>query len=216
MKQERKKINWLSVWAWVVWPAAVWACIAFLLAVLLTSCQTINDHESYAERHRIESMMQWMDSVMTDRQTSVQDSSWRETVIRELQSIKERHDTSRVTVVDTAGNVVREKIVITNTTEVSNEKHERELEGMRHSIECMDSTVARQSQQLSRMDSLLQQRDHERTVVEQEPWYSRLWQKVKFVLIGIVIGILIVLGRNIWNDFRRIAKWGIGKIYSRF
>lgn len=183
--------------------------------MVLTGCRTVSVSERDTEHHYLETWLSQLDSIVSRSQTVVADSSWRERFISELRSIREKTDTSRTLVVDTAGRVVKETLIINNTRETTNERYEREIEGLRHSLERMDSTMVVQSLTISRMDSLL--RDHEKTetVVEQQPWYRRWWHKIKFILIGIVIGILMVLGRNIWNDFRRIAKKGIDIIHSR-
>lgn len=191
--------------------------IFMLLAavMVLTGCRTVSVSERDTEHHYLETWLSQLDSIVSRSQTVVADSSWRERFISELRSIREKTDTSRTLVVDTAGRVVKETLIINNTRETTNERYEREIEGLRHSLERMDSTMVVQSLTISRMDSLL--RDHEKTetVVEQQPWYRRWWQKIKFILIGIVIGILMVLGMNIWNNFRRIAKKGIDIIHSR-
>lgn len=180
----------------------VYMMIVVLAVLGLSSCRTVSEHDSYAERHRIETMMNRMDSVISKSQTVQQDSSWRETVIRQLESIKERNDTNRTVVLDTAGNVIRETITIIREREVSSESDRLEREGMRHSIEKMDSTISVQNEKLSRMDSLLQERTKEKVVEKKTPWYQRLWNGFRFILIGLVAGIVVaVLTGRLWKSW---------------
>lgn len=168
----------------------VFMCL--LIVFLLAGCKTVTDKESYIENHRIESLMERMDSLISKSYVVQQDSSWRETFIKELQSIKEKSDTNHIQVVDTAGNVIKETIIINNLKEVTNERYEHEIEGLRHSIEQMDSTIAVQSQQLSRMDSLLQQKSKETTIEKKQSWWDSLLQNVKGIIIGIVFGGIMI------------------------
>ena len=164
----------------------MFACL--LIIFLLTGCKTITNEESCHDIHHMEILMERMDSLISMSYVVQQDSSWRETFIKELQSIREKSDTNHIQVVDTAGNVIKETIVINNLKEVTNERYEHEIEGMRHSIEQMDSTIAVQSQQLSRMDSAFQQMIKETTIEKKQSWWDGLLQNVKGIIIGIVFG----------------------------
>ena len=89
----------------IIYYGLVYVIFASVLS-LLASCRTINSHDSYAERHRLESVLNRMDSLWQQSQTTVQDTSWHETFIRKLQSIREHNDTSHTVMVDTAGIVI--------------------------------------------------------------------------------------------------------------
>lgn len=162
-----------------------------LLLFVLTGCKTVTSTESYVEKHRIDSLVERLDSVISKSKITEKDSVWHEIVIKELQSIKEKNDTSHTVVVDTAGKVIKETIVITNTKEVNSERDRQEITYLRHSIERMDSTIKAQSEQISRMDSLVQQ-SHKETVVEKKSWWKGLWGQVKGILIGIVLCLVFV------------------------
>lgn len=157
-----------------------------LLLFVLGGCKTVTNTESHVEKHRIESMMERMDSLIKTSMTVIQDSSWHETVIRELQSIRERNDTSHFVVVDSAGKVIKETVTIVREREVSSERDRQEITYLRHSIERMDSTIAAQSSQISRMDSLLQQ-SHKETIVEKKSWWKSLWEQIKGILAGFIL-----------------------------
>ena len=163
-----------------------------LLLFVPTGCKTVSNTESYVEKHQIESLFNKMDSVLSKSQTVVQDSAWHETVIKEIQSIRERNDTSHYVVVDTAGKVIKETIVINNTKEVSSERDRQEILFLRHSVEKMDSVLSVQNEQICRMDSLLQQSSKE-TVIEKRPWWKSLWDQLRGIIIGIVLCAVVVV-----------------------
>lgn len=123
----------------------------------LVGCKTIKQSESTIDKHYIETLMQRMDSFAKYKQVIQVDTSWHKTFIKELQSIKEKSDTSHMVVVDTIGNVIREKIIINNTREVTSEKERKELEFVRHSLEKMDSTLSVANERIMKLDSAYQQ-----------------------------------------------------------
>lgn len=167
---------------------------AMILALfLLCSCKTVTNTESYVEKHRIESMMAKMDSIISRQQTTIQDSTWRETVIKELQSIKERNDTSHYVVVDSTGKVIKETIVINNTKEVVSEKDRQEREVMIKKIERLDSVISIQNEQISRIDSLLQQSAKTQTIEKKMSWWQKAWQQSKGMLMGVVITLIVLM-----------------------
>ena len=171
--------------------------IACILAIfLLIGCRTVTNEESYVESHRIESLVSKMDSIISKSHTVQQDSSWRETIIKELQSIRERSDTNHVVVKDTAGNVIKETLIINNTKEVTSESTMLIMEGLLHKMEKMDSTIAVQNEQISKVDSLLQQINKETTIEKKQSWWDSVWQHTKGILIGIVFsGIVFIILR---------------------
>jgi len=164
-----------------------------LAVVVLVGCRTINNEESYVERHRLESMIERMDSLVSRSYVIQQDSSWRELVMRQFESIKEKSDTSHIQVVDTAGNVIKETIVINNTREVVSEKERQEIVGLRHSVEKLDSTVTVQNEQISRMDSLLKESVKEKTIEKQLSWWQKIVMQWKGMLLGLAIGVVVLL-----------------------
>lgn len=166
---------------------------AMILALfLLCSCKTVTNTESYVEKHRIESMMAKMDSIISSQHTTIQDSTWRETVIKELQSIKERNDTSRYVVVDSAGKVIKETIVINNTKEIVSDRDRHEREVMMQKIERLDSVISIQNEQISRIDSLLQQSQKEKTIEKKQSWWQKAWQQSKGIMIGVVLTLIVL------------------------
>lgn len=150
--------------------------MAFALCSLFTSCTTQKTVTSDTTDHRVTDLMQRMDSLMSVYSVVQQDSTWRQEILRQFQSIRERSDTSHTVVQDTAGNILRERIVINNTREVRSETDHQELTVMSHRLEQMDSTMQVMRQQLSHSDSLLQQSRKEtvRTVETPATWWHNL------------------------------------------
>ena len=173
-------------------------CIALILCALLGSCSTPKLVSSESSDHRIENIIQRMDSMMASHTVVQQDSAWRETILKQFQSIREKSDTSHTMVVDTAGNIIREKIIINNVLETTSETDRQEHEVLMHRLEVMDSTMNMMRQEIQHSDSLLQQKQ---TVIEKpvEKKLSRFQQ------------MQIWLGRLVLLVFAVLAGWWIMK-----
>lgn len=167
----------------------MFACL--LIVFMLVGCRTVTNEESYIEKHRMESLIEKMDSLISRSHTVQQDSSWRETFIRELQSIKERSDTNHVTVVDTAGNVIKETIIINNTKEITSERTRLMMEGMIHKMDRMDSVMSIQNKLICEMDSVLQQSSKETTIEKKQSWWENILQQTKGIVVGIIFSGII-------------------------
>ena len=167
--------------------------MCLLIAFLLVGCRTITNQESNTESHHIESLLEKVDSLINKTTTVKQDSVWRETVIKELQSIREKSDTSHTLVVDTTGKVIKEKIVINNTKEVTSEKDRQEIIGMIHRLEKLDSTLSVQNEQISKIDSLLKEKNKETTIEKKQPWWQSFTQLTKGIIIGILLSVIVFL-----------------------
>jgi len=166
--------------------------MCLLIAFFLVGCRTITNEETNTESHRIESLVDKVDSLISKTATVKQDSVWRETIIKELQSIREKSDTSHTIVVDTAGKVIKETIVINNTREVTSESDRQEIVGMIHRLEKLDSTLSVQNTQISKLDSLLKEKTKETTIEKKQPWKS-FTQHVKGIIIGILLSVIAFL-----------------------
>lgn len=179
------------------------AVIIALLALttLFSSCTVTRETTSTVDSHKVETMIDRMDSLMRLKTVKESDSLWRETILRQFQSIREKSDTSRTQVVDSAGRVVREKIIINNVRETTSETDRREFQKLTHRLESMDSTMRVMQQQLSRSDSLLQQRDavREREVPARLSW----WQQARIWLGNACLVALVVLAA-VWLLRKRL------------
>lgn len=182
--------------------------LAFLaLCSVLTSCTTSRD-TSYVEQHRITDMMQRMDSLMHQKTVVQQDSAWRETILRQFQSIREKSDTSHFVVTDTAGNVIREKIVINNVREVNSETDRQEREVLMHRLDVQDSTLRVMQQQIQHSDSLLQQRQE--TVVREVKNPLSWWQQLR-IWLGNLVLVALIVAAAIWLLKKKLPWLPFGK-----
>lgn len=164
---------------------------ALVLSLLLTGCSTIRESSTSVERHRMETLMERMDSVIGSRTVVQQDSTWRETILRQFQSIREKSDTSHTLVVDTAGRVIKETTIINNTKEIDSSEQREEREVLIHRLSVMDSTLSVMRQQLSHTDSLLQAKETTEVIEQQQPWWQRLWDWLgQIALLAAVIYVL--------------------------
>ena len=166
----------------------IWACFAL---VCFTSCRTIKQNENTLDERYVVTMLERMDSVMHKTNTVIQDTTWRETFVKELQSIKERNDTSHTLVVDTAGNVIKETTIIYKEREVISEKEQKERELLIHKIEKMDSTMAIMQKQVARSDSILHEKTKEK-VVEKKAVPKWCYYSLALCIIFIIFAIIKV------------------------
>lgn len=163
------------------------ALTALILCAIFTGCSSPRTITNTSD-HRLDDRLERIDSLLTNRTVIQQDSVWRESVMRQFQSIRERSDTNRTTVVDTAGNVIREKIIINNIRETNSETDKYEREVLKNRIERLDSTVNLMRSQLSHTDSLLQSKETINEVPAKLTW----WQQLRIHLGGITFWLLMV------------------------
>lgn len=194
---------------------AVWRSIIIFFAMLvvmfvvslLTSCGSTKTVTS-TESRRVADMVDRLDSLMRLKTVVQQDSAWRESVMRQFQSIREKSDTSRSVTLSAAGDTIRERIIINNIRETTSETDRLEREVLKRRIESMDSTISLIRLQLSHSDSLLQ---HRETVVEKEVpaqlnWFQQmqLWLgRLVLVALAILLAIWIVRKRTWWLTLLR-------------
>ena len=184
----KTKINWNAISGWV-YVACFWL-VMLIMALMLFSCSTIRREEFYNEQHRTSESLNRMDSLMQSHWQVQQDSTWHETVIKQLQSIRERNDTSRVVVVDSTGKVIKETVTIIRERERDNSQETYEREVMMHRLEVMDSTLRASNEQIARMDSLLQE-SKEQTIKE-VPAKLSWWQQTRIHLANILLWALAI------------------------
>ena len=173
--------------------------------VLFTSCRTTKT-VSLLEQHRVQTLMDRMDSVINTRQVIRQDSAWRELVMSQFQSIREKNDTSHTFVVDSTGKVIKETTIIRIEKETNSETDRLEREVMMSRLEIMDSTLNVMRQQIQHSDSLLQEKQKtiEKQVAKPLSWWQQMqmWLgRVVLVAIAAMAGIWIVRKKTWWLGF---------------
>lgn len=177
------------------------------IAVLLVCCGcTATRSVNSDTAHLVREMTARMDSIVASRMVIRQDSSFRESILRQLQRITEKSDTSRFVVVDTAGNTVRERIVINNVREVTSETERLEREVIMHRLEKIDSALTLVQRQMLHTDSLVANRDTFVEVPAKLSWWQRLrlWLgNAALVLMVVVVG---------YGALRLWAAYRIGKL----
>ena len=164
--------------------------IIFLAMLALGSCSSPRKVSSSTESRSVADMVDRLDSLMSLKTVVRQDSAWRESVMRQFQSILEKSDTSRSVTLSAAGDTIRERIVINNVRETTSETDRLEREVLMRRIESMDSTIGLMRLQISHSDSLLQA---SRTTVE-VPARLTWWQQARLHLSNILLYALLILG----------------------
>lgn len=179
--------------------------------LLLMSCGSTKTATTATEFRRVEDAVVRLDSLIRLRTVVQQDSAWRESVMRQFQSIREKSDTSRSVVLNAAGDTIRERIIINNVRESVSESERLEIQKLSSRIEMMDSTMSLMREQLSHSDSLLQARE---TVVEKPvPADLSWWQQARLWLANLVLIALAVLA-GVWLVRKR--AWWLGIIRKLF
>lgn len=169
--------------------------IILLAAVMvLTACNTTR--EVVTNDRSVEDFMQRMDSLVRAQRITQKDSAWHELVLRQLESIREKTDTSHTLVVDTAGKVIKETLIIRTAKESSSATERQEREVLLHRLEVMDSTLAQMRQQMTHSDSLLQSTQKVVEVQAQLTW----WQQFRLSLGNVLLYTLaIFIGVWLWK-----------------
>ena len=173
---------------------AIAIVVAGILAFSFVSCSTPRE-SSYIEQHKVERMMDRMDSVINKKVVIQQDSVWRETIMRQFESIREKSDTSHTLVLDTAGNVIKETMIINNIRETTSETDRREMEVMKSRLDVMDQTLDIMRQNLYIADSLLQSKED--TVIKEVEKDLSWWQQAR-IWLGNLILVALAIAAAVW------------------
>lgn len=203
-KEEFEEYQKLTVkYLWRSFVVFILMLAALVVLSLMTSCTPQKIISSDVTDHRITDMLQRMDSLMATRTVVQQDSAWRETILKQFQSIREKSDTSHSVTLSASGDTIREKIIINNVRETTSETDRYEREVMMHRLEVMDSTMNIMRQQIAHSDSLLQQQ--KQTEIKEVPKPLSWWQQMqlwlgRLVLIALAVcaGWWIVKKRTWW------------------
>ena len=199
------------------------------VAAVLTGCAAHREMEHHtthtaeadtmaAEASRDESVSRHderIDSVVTA-------SMWQ--VMQEFVASQKERETTTETVhewEDSLGNRHRQEQRTTQRETDRREQQRTEQTEQRMRAE-LNRTVERidsvWGERLAQMESRLREATatDTRTVTKPEPlsWWARAWTWLRGILIGIVIGIVIILWRNVYADFKHIARRGLGAFYK--
>ena len=176
-----------------------------LLAVtsLFTGCTTQRISTDTLDHRLSREMLQRMDSLFSVRSVTQQDSAFRQEILRQFQSIRERSDTSHSVTLSAAGDTIRERIVINNIRETTSSSDRQQLTVLSHRLEVMDSTLQQQSFQLTRMDSLLRQQSKTIDVPVAQPlsWFHQmqLWLgRLVLVALAVLAAAWLIRKRTWW------------------
>lgn len=177
--------------------------LAIILCALFGSCATQRIGTDTLDHRFSREMLQRMDSLFSVRTVAQQDSAFRQEILRQFQSIREKSDTSRSVMVNAAGDTIRERIVINTIRETTSSTDRQLLTVLSHRLEVMDSTVQQQNLQISHMDSLLRQQNKtiEALVAQPLSWL----QQMQIWLGRLVLVALAVLAA--WWLIRKKAWW---------
>ena len=155
------------------------------LMSLFAGCKTQRIVSDTLEQQHTQEMLQRIDSTLIAHSIARRDSTWRQEILRQFQSIREKSDTSHTVTLNAAGDTLRERIIINTFLETATEIDREQLTVIFHRLEVMDSTVQAQSQQISRMDSLLRQQ--KQTEIKEVAKPLNWWQQMQIWLGRLVL-----------------------------
>lgn len=164
---------------------SVTVLVLLALMLLFTGCTTQRIVSDTQEQRHTQEMLQRIDSLLIAHSIVRQDSTWHQEIMRQFQSIREKSDTSHTVTLNAAGDTLRERIIINTFLETATEIDREQLTVIFHRLEVMDSTVQAQSQQISRMDSLLRQQ--KQTEIKEVAKPLRWWQQMQIWLGRLVL-----------------------------
>lgn len=195
-KQELKEYTRSTFYAFMI------VLIVVSVILLITGCAA-SRHTSVTEQHRIETLIDRVDSMTKVRTVVQQDSAWKETILRQFQSIREKSDTNHTFVVDSAGKVIKETLIINNVRETTSESDRQEIQILSRRLETMDSTMNLMRYQMERSDSLLQAKE---TVIEKKVPADLSWWQQARIWLGNLVLVALLLAAAVWA-IKKKAFW---------
>lgn len=186
--------------------------IAFLFLISwLTSCSTKKSITTDRTEHRVSENVSRIGIKEQNHSVVRQDSSFRQELLWQFESIREHSDTSHYVVQDTAGNIIREKIIINNVKETASNSDHSQMTVLYSRLEKMDSAMRIMQESLQRSDSLLQAKQQTVTKTESTPvsWWHGIERKVgSLVLIALAVlaALCIISKRNWFKNLLRKLK----------
>lgn len=179
--------------------------LGILLCALLGSCTPQRIISDETTERRTSELYDRMDSLLRVKTVTQQDSTWRQEILRQFQSIREKSDTSHSVTLNAAGDTIRERIIINNVRETTSQTDREQLLVMSHRLEVMDSTVQAQSLMLQRMDSLLHEKQQ---TVEKEVPAKLSWFQQMQIWLGrlVLVALALCAGWFIVRWWLRVKK----------
>lgn len=174
-------------------------CIIFLW--MLFGCSTKRSTESSIEVHRMQLMTERMDSMLHAT------STWQKSIYTQQQSLvdsfknSEVRDTSHLVFLSEKGDTVKEIIRIKEITEREHTSSESKETYFEERFRQTDSLLQVSLAKQEKMDSTLQAYQKTTVVTQEAPWYERLWNILKYVLLGVVLGVLLMVARKMNKIF---------------
>lgn len=179
--------------------------IAFIVGIIflwmLFGCSTKKVSESSIEMHRIQLMTERMDSMLHAT------STWQKSIYTQQQSLvdsfknSEVRDTSHLVFLGANGDTVKEIIRIKEIIEREHTSSESKETYFEERFRQTDSLLQVSLAKQEKMDSTLQAYQKTTVVTQEAPWYERLWNVMKYVLLGLILGVMVMLARKIKNIF---------------
>lgn len=171
------------------------ACMA---ALLFSGCVTERKTERMEERYYAARLVERMDSLVHRQQVTQQEFVERQSSLVDKFKQTEVRDTSHTIFLGTAGDTIREKIVIYVDRNTEHSTAQEEKESLRQYFLQIDSIInsaVRKNEE--HYQALLS--DKQTTVVKETiPWYRRLLNAAGWMITGAIIAIALWTTRKWW------------------
>lgn len=198
--------HYFSYYEKMLWRVVCALFVLMALTALASAFAGCTPHRVASDTREHRLTTEWMsriDSLLHVRTVAVHDSAWRQEILRQFESIREKTDTNWSVTLNALGDTIREKIVINNVRETTSatDRHEREV--LMRRVEVMDSVMRLMQLQMSHSDSLLQQdrRTEIREVAKPLSWWqqARLWLgNILLVALALLLAIWLLKKKLPW------------------
>lgn len=167
------------------------ALYVLLVVFLLCSCTTKSLVETDTQYRHLTELTERMDSMFHSTSTWQQSIFEKQTALVDSFKQKEVRDTSRVVFLGEKGDTVKEIIKIKEIVEREHSSQESTQEYYQELFKQTDSLFQANQVLQEKVDSLLHDHNKTSVVEKQAPWYQRLWDYLKILLVILVIFIVV-------------------------
>ena len=174
------------------------ALFIMMAVFLLCSCTTKSLVETDTQYRHLTELTERMDSMFHSTSTWQQSIFEKQTALVDSFKSSEVRDTSHTVFLGEKGDTVKEIIRIKEIIEREHSSSESTQEYYQELFKQTDSLFQANQVLQEKVDSLLHDHNKTSVVEKQAPWYQRLWDYLKKILLVILVILLVVerLGRK--------------------
>lgn len=164
--------------------------LLFIMVPLLCGCSSVKESQSIVDYSSMTRIVERMDSMMHTTQTFQQQVYEKQSALVDSFKHSEVRDTSRIIFLGQKGDTIKETTIIKEYIEREHSTQESSEEWKEEVFIQMDSIISTNKSLEQKMDSILREREKNTLVEEKASWYERWFNKLAWLLLIVVIGIL--------------------------